>query len=62
MAARKERGKGVPLTDEERQARHRELYGSEELTPRGTGLSNPGGTDWLPWILIIIGVYLLVKK
>ena len=33
-----ERRLGVPRTDEERLARHRELYGEEELPPRGTGL------------------------
>jgi len=34
-----ERRKGVPRTDEERTARHKELYGTSDLPPRGTGLS-----------------------
>ena len=33
-----ERRKGVPRTDEERTARHKELYGTSNLPPRGTGL------------------------
>ena len=33
-----ERRKGVPRTDEEREARHKELYGTSNLPPRGTGL------------------------
>ena len=40
--AREERGQGVPLTDEERRARHYEQYGSFELPPRGTGLQSLG--------------------
>lgn len=34
-----ERGRGVPLTEEERVRRHFEQYRTEELPPRGTGLS-----------------------
>ena len=34
-----ERGRGMPLTDEERLARHLSLYGTEELPERGTGLA-----------------------
>ena len=29
---------GRPRTDEERRARHKKLYGTNELPPRGTGL------------------------
>lgn len=31
---------GHPRTDEERLARHRSIYGSSTLPPRGTGLRN----------------------
>lgn len=62
MTARIERGRGERLTEEERRKRHLTLHGTEEVPRRGTGLSNPGSTDWLPWILIIAGIYLLVKK
>ena len=34
-----ERGKGVPLTEEERMMRHYEQYGTYELPERGAGLS-----------------------
>ena len=37
--AREDRGRGVPLTDEERAERHYEQYGTYDLPPRGTGLS-----------------------
>lgn len=57
-----ERRYGQPRTEEERRKRHLTLYGNEEPPERGAGLSNPGSTDWLPWILIGVGVYLLVKK
>lgn len=33
-----ERRRGQPRTDEERRQRHQELYGTDELPPRGTGL------------------------
>ena len=36
--AREAEYRGVPLTDEERQARHFEQYGTTEFIPRGTGL------------------------
>ena len=41
MAARRgtERGRGVPLTDAERQARHLAIYGTDGLPSRGTGLA-----------------------
>jgi len=32
------RRKGRPRTEEERRARHKRLYGTTELPPRGTGL------------------------
>jgi hypothetical protein len=34
-----ERRAGHPRTDEERKVRHKRLYGTEKLPPRGTGLS-----------------------
>jgi len=44
-----ERRKGQPRTEKERKTTHRELYGYEELPPRGTGLerhsSNPTGSE-----------------
>jgi hypothetical protein len=33
-----ERRKGKHRTDEEREAHHKELYGTSDLPPRGTGL------------------------
>lgn len=42
-AAREERGQGVPLTEKERAQRHYEQYGTDELPPRGTGLSGIKG-------------------
>jgi hypothetical protein len=35
-----ERKKGKPRTDEERKRRHKKLYGTDKLPPRGTGLIN----------------------
>ena len=40
--AREDRGYGIPLTDEERQARHFDRYGTQTLPPRGTGLQSIG--------------------
>ena len=37
-----ERRKGKPRTDEERKARHKRLYGTDKLPPRGTGLKRKG--------------------
>lgn len=34
---------GKPRTDEERQRRHKKLYGTTQLPPRGTGLRRRGG-------------------
>lgn len=42
-----ERGRGTPLTDEEREERHVEEYGTNELPPRGTGLGQ-GSDGTLP--------------
>lgn len=61
MAARLdiERGRGVPLTDAERRARHLELYGTEELPPRGTGLAQmPArmGTSRALWMTAGAGI------
>jgi len=35
---------GIQRTDEERLKRHKEIFGEEELPPRGTGLER--GTAW----------------
>lgn len=41
-----ERGKGIPRTEAERQARHETLYPGTPLPPRGTGLGiSQGATD-----------------
>lgn len=57
---------GQPRTDIERAARHKELYGTEKLPPRGSGYGgnggNPGARNWMPWILIGLGVIMLVKE
>jgi len=37
-----ERGRGIPFTDEEREQRHYERYGTTELPSRGTGLQSIG--------------------
>lgn len=37
-----ERGRGIPRSEEERAARHEELYPGTPLPPRGTGLSGEG--------------------
>ena len=42
MAAREERGQGIPLTDEQRSARHFDQYGTYDLPQRGTGLKGIG--------------------
>jgi len=34
---------GKPRTDEERRKRHRKMYGTSKLPPRGTGLRNMSG-------------------
>jgi len=33
---------GKPRTEAERKARHKKIYGSSKLPPRGTGLRNKG--------------------
>ena len=33
-----QRGMGNPRTDAQRRARHKDLYGNDNLPPRGTGL------------------------
>lgn len=43
--AREDRGKGVPLTDEERLYRHFEQTGEWDLPERGTGLTGIGQGD-----------------
>ena len=78
MAARTDRGQGIPFTDAERQARHFEETGEwlDELPVRGTGLSNPDlsslsdSWSWLKanwkWVVGIGGgaglLYWLSKK
>lgn len=37
-----QRGKGIPLTDEERKERHYSQYGTTTLPTRGTGLKSIG--------------------
>ena len=39
---------GVPLTDEQRKERHKSLYGTEELPPRGTGRLMRRSTEGSP--------------
>jgi len=67
MAAREglERGRGRPLTDEERKERHKRLYGTEEPPPRGTGLSKASSSSSSSlgkWILIGLIAYGVLKK
>lgn len=54
--AREERGRGIPLTDEERTRRHYEQYGTEILPPRGSGLSSiagiPSTDEVVNWIKV----------
>jgi len=41
------RSQGKPRTEEERKARHKKLFGTTELPPRGTGLKRGGrGVSW----------------
>jgi len=42
--AGKTRRLGKPRTDAERKKRHKSIYGTSKLPPRGTGLSRPAGT------------------
>ena len=49
---REERGYGIPRTDEQRRARHYDLYGTEELPPRGTGLSQSAEEDRNPFSFV----------
>lgn len=42
MASHPARRFGRPRTDEERRRRHKRLYGTSELPPRGTGLLRRG--------------------
>lgn len=58
-----ERRYGQPRTDEEREARHLALYGSEDLPSRGSGLtgSNPGSA-WLGWLLAAVVAWLVLRK
>ena len=67
--AREERGKGVPLTDAERAARHYEQYGVFELPERGTGLGFLGqeGESFFridnPWLWVVgIGVGIITYE
>jgi len=57
--AREDRGFGVPLTEEQRAARHNELYGSTDTPPRGTGLSGIDEGEvasvQIPWLAVGIG-------
>ena len=52
---------GVPKTEEERLATHRQLYGDDNLPPRGTGLYRYGGlsgvqqTTSISWPSVIMG-------
>lgn len=68
-----ERGKGVPLTDEERRLRHEELYPGEPLPPRGYGLTRVGRVgqiDTSTGLLFLVGsllglgalVYIATRK
>ena len=57
---------GVPRTDEERRERHRFLFGTDILPPRGTGLRNTGTfvdtfeTPPIGVIHIVIGAVIVV--
>jgi len=42
----KERRFGMGRTDEERKARHKKLYGTTKLPPRGTGMYGGRGVNW----------------
>lgn len=57
---------GDPRLEAERKARHKALYGTEELPPRGSGWrgngGNPGARNWMPWILIGLGIIMLTKE
>ena len=63
-----ERRYGIPRTDEERAARHGDLYGSSELPERGSGLRGTGfqlsnsDSGKLGVILLALGgLWLLLK-
>ncbi len=62
--SREERGQGIPLTDEERAARHETMFPGTPLPARGTGLTQNIGAlsmeTCAPYI--IAGIFTLVSS
>lgn len=61
MSARQgeERGRGIPRTEEERRARHEELYPGTELPERGYGLTRISGSS-TPFIVGGLAIIALI--
>lgn len=55
---------GVPKTEEERKARHKEIYGTEDVPERGTGknrfLEYKKGMEQLVELVVIVMILVLL--